>query len=485
MLLSLSTSKAGGALAAAAALVSALLWAAPRPVRTRIRCRRTRRRRSPPTCCPPCRSTAWCGRRSSSATGSTRPGSSPRPARPGAAPGTNQTPRSNILAYNLTTGALHHLVGAVAQRAGPGASPPRRTARGSTSAVTSPPSAASPATGIAALDATTGARGHRRSTRSLNARVRSIAPAARRSTSAACSPPPAASARSRLAAFAAANGALIAWNPGASAEVFAVVAPAGRGRVVAGGRFTTLGGAAAYGMGAVDATTGAAIAWPANQVVRNAGPNAAIWSLVDQRHPRLRRRLHVPGGGGSEDAATSRARSRPTSRTGALTGSPAAAVTPTARPRSAASSTASATRTTAARSAATRRPTRGPSSAPWAQTIGRRARTTRSTSAARSTAGRRRRCCTGCRRSTSAASPARARRVVGRGQQPVRRPRRRVPARERHRASRAWPGSRCAAIAPNGRARRAPPSSSRPCWRWRRAACASRGRRPGTGTTGA
>jgi hypothetical protein len=33
-------------------------------------------------------------------------------------------------------------------------------------------------------------------------------------------------------------------------------------------------------MGAVDATTGAALPWPVNQVVRNAGPDAAIWSLA-------------------------------------------------------------------------------------------------------------------------------------------------------------------------------------------------------------
>ena len=41
-----------------------------------------------------------------------------RPA--GAAPGTNETPRSNILAYDLTTGEPDHLVGADPQRAGHG-----------------------------------------------------------------------------------------------------------------------------------------------------------------------------------------------------------------------------------------------------------------------------------------------------------------------------------------------------------------------------
>ena len=39
-----------------------------------------------------------------------------RPA--GAAPGTNETPRSNILAYDLTTGALITVVGTDVERAG-------------------------------------------------------------------------------------------------------------------------------------------------------------------------------------------------------------------------------------------------------------------------------------------------------------------------------------------------------------------------------
>ena len=65
-------------------------------------------------------------------------------------------------------------------------------------------------------------------------------------------------ARSRLAAFSPTSGALLTWRPVANAAVTRHGARPGGRVVVAGGRFTTLAGRAAYGMGAVDAATGAA-----------------------------------------------------------------------------------------------------------------------------------------------------------------------------------------------------------------------------------
>jgi hypothetical protein len=61
--------------------------------------------------------------------------------------------------------------------------------------------------------------------------------------------------------------------------VVALVAPAGSGKVVVGGRFFTLNGVDYYGMGALDATTGQTLPWAATSVVRNAGPYASINSL--------------------------------------------------------------------------------------------------------------------------------------------------------------------------------------------------------------
>ena len=57
-----------------------------------------------------------------------------------------------------------------------------------------------------------------------------------------------------------------------------VAAPDGS-RIIVGGRFTTLNGSDAYGMGSVDATTGATLPWAANQRIRDAGTTGAITSL--------------------------------------------------------------------------------------------------------------------------------------------------------------------------------------------------------------
>jgi hypothetical protein len=85
--------------------------------------------------------------------------------------------------------------------------------------------------------------------------------------------------RSRLAAFSVSTGAVLSWAPTADAEVLAMTAPAGSGKVVVGGKFQFLNGNAWYGLGALDATTGANLPWAATSVVRNAGVNAAIYSL--------------------------------------------------------------------------------------------------------------------------------------------------------------------------------------------------------------
>ena len=85
--------------------------------------------------------------------------------------------------------------------------------------------------------------------------------------------------RSRLAAFSASSGSVLTWAPSANAEVHAMVMAPGGTKLVVGGSFETIGGQPAYGMGAVDLTTGALLPWAANQVVRNARTSAAILTL--------------------------------------------------------------------------------------------------------------------------------------------------------------------------------------------------------------
>ena len=98
-----------------------LLLLAPLPVGVRLECLSCRRALTPirsippirplrgprpPGRYPPRRSTGWSGPRRSSATPSTSAGefTSARPA--GAAPGVNEVPRSNLLAYDIRTGVL-------------------------------------------------------------------------------------------------------------------------------------------------------------------------------------------------------------------------------------------------------------------------------------------------------------------------------------------------------------------------------------------
>lgn len=200
---------------------------------------------------------------------------SARPA--GAAAGTQETAKGNILAYDLTTGRLITTFTASLNAEGFG--------------ITSSPDGTrvyvvgnfTQANGqnryrIAALDATTGAL-----VAGFNPQVdyRARAVVATGSTVYVGGQFSVANktARSRLAAFRATDGSLLPWNPSADNEVFGLVAPAG-GPVVAAGRFTTLDDEPHYGLGALDPTTGATVPWAAADVVKNAGPNAAIYSLA-------------------------------------------------------------------------------------------------------------------------------------------------------------------------------------------------------------
>ncbi|PZS25537.1 MAG: radical SAM protein [Pseudonocardiales bacterium] len=89
-------------------------------------------------------------------------------------------------------------------------------------------------------------------------------------------------ARSRLAAFSAANGSLLGWAPTAgNNDVEALVLTPDGSKVIVGGSFTTLNGSSAgYGLGALDASSGALLPWAATAVVHNAGTAAAILSLA-------------------------------------------------------------------------------------------------------------------------------------------------------------------------------------------------------------
>ncbi|TXK17733.1 PKD domain-containing protein [Homoserinibacter sp. GY 40078] len=86
----------------------------------------------------------------------------------------------------------------------------------------------------------------------------------------------------RAAAASAATGATTAWAPVlASGRAYELLVSPDGTRVVIGGSFTSINGSGqpGYGLGAVTSTTGASLPFPVNDIVRNAGTYAAIYSL--------------------------------------------------------------------------------------------------------------------------------------------------------------------------------------------------------------
>jgi PKD repeat protein len=200
---------------------------------------------------------------------------SARPA--GAASGTNETPRSNILAYDLTTGALKTSWAPSLNAQGMAIA---ASADGSKIIVAGDFTTVNGVNRyrIAEIDATTGAL-LTSFTPGLDARARTLAVVGDTVYVGGVFTTAAGQARKRLAALSVSTGAVLGWAPGADAEVMAMTAPAGTSKVIVGGRFTTINGADAYGLAALDAVSGALLPWAATATIRNAGTASAITSL--------------------------------------------------------------------------------------------------------------------------------------------------------------------------------------------------------------
>ena len=225
-----------------------------------------------------------------------------RPA--GAAPGANQTPRNNLLAYNLTTGDLITSIAPDlnAQVKAVAASPDGSRVYVGGQFTTANGQARYR---IAAYDATTGAL------------ISSFAPGVDSTVNAIAATNTTVYVggyftqangvpRASLAAFNASDGALTSWNPGSSGgEVQALtITPDGQ-KVVVGGSFTSLAGSPTPGLGAVDTATGLLQTWNVNQVVQDSGPNAAILSLTHDSDGNVYGSGYVYGSGGNLEGAFS------------------------------------------------------------------------------------------------------------------------------------------------------------------------------------
>jgi PKD repeat protein len=207
-----------------------------------------------------------------------------RPA--GAAAGQNLTTRNNMLAYDLLTGSLKtafnpNLNGqALAVTASPDGS--RIYVGGDFTSV-----GGITRSRIAALDPTTGAM-----ITSFNARadgsVKALAATATTVYVGGLFTQVNGISRARMAALRASDGALIpgfapvfTGTSDSSPRVNAMVLSPTADRLVIGGNFITLNGVnhPGYGLGMINATTGASLPLQVNDVVRNAGKNSAILSL--------------------------------------------------------------------------------------------------------------------------------------------------------------------------------------------------------------
>jgi hypothetical protein len=201
---------------------------------------------------------------------------SARPA--GAAAGQQQIARTNLLAYDITTGKL---ITTFAPKAFNGsvlalaASPDKKTVYvgGAFTKI-----GTSTRTFFAALDAKTG--GLRSAAPRFNSRVNALAVTSKTVYAGGWFTAVNGTARGRLAAVNASDGKLTKWAPKADGAVNALVLTAAQKRVIAGGSFTKLNKTTASGSGALDPTSGATKSWKVNSVVKNGGKKSAILSLV-------------------------------------------------------------------------------------------------------------------------------------------------------------------------------------------------------------
>ncbi|MGO4689579.1 PKD domain-containing protein [Glaciibacter sp. 2TAF33] len=202
-----------------------------------------------------------------------------RPA--GAAAGTNQTPRNNLLAYNLTTGALitsfNPNVNAQVRALVASPDGSRIYAGGSFTAV-----GGVARYRVAAFSTATGALVSTWAP-ALNARVNALGVTGNTLYVGGIFSAAGTVARNGIAAFATSNGALQAWagEPTGGSVNALVVSPDGS-KVVIGGSFTAYNGGnnPGYGLAATDAASGASLPWKVNGLIRNGGTQAAILSLA-------------------------------------------------------------------------------------------------------------------------------------------------------------------------------------------------------------
>lgn len=201
-----------------------------------------------------------------------------RPA--GAAPGTGGVVRNNILAYNLTTGALLPFAPSFNGEVTALAASPDGTRLYVGGAFTS--INGSTVWRVVALNPTSGNLITSFLPR-MSASVRAIVATPTTVYLGGLFNAVGSVSRDRLAAVSASNGALLPWNPLAvGGRVNALALSPDGASMVVGGAFTSLNGSTnpGFGLGKVDTNLGANLPFQINNVVRNGGTNGSITTLA-------------------------------------------------------------------------------------------------------------------------------------------------------------------------------------------------------------
>ncbi len=227
--------------------------------------------------------------------------SNARPA--GAAAGTGNVPRSNLLAYNIETGALvnsfNHVLNGEVKTVAASPDGTRLYVGGQFTTVDGVARYR-----VAAFDTATGALVTNFNP-GTNTTVQSIVATDSTVYIGGNFTSIGGQARVRAAAVSASTGAVLPFAPVAEGgRVRAMVVSPDGSKVILGGSFTTLNGSGnpGYGLGAVDSTTGALLPWNANDIIRNAGVKAAIYSLASDGDSVYGSGYHFGEGGTLEGA---------------------------------------------------------------------------------------------------------------------------------------------------------------------------------------
>jgi trimeric autotransporter adhesin len=191
--------------------------------------------------------------------------------------GTNRTPRENLLAYNITTGALtsfHHVLNGQGLAIAVTPDHTKLIVGGEFTTVDG-----QSRNRVAVFDVATGAL-NATIKPSMNATVRAITASNSTVWIGGSFSTASGVARTRLAAYSLSSGALLSWAPTAGDYlVSALLLTPDQTEVIVGGRFTTLNGVTANGLGAVGAVAGDTKPYPVNQVIKDFTNNAGIESL--------------------------------------------------------------------------------------------------------------------------------------------------------------------------------------------------------------